>query len=312
MKTPQSFEDFENALKNENTLLQNTENIKSYVYSEQPKVKKYRKYSFSFKTVAVFLVLFIFTAGIASFANSKIIQLKNKKGEPIFESEVTSDDFLNNTPNYYLLYEKQIEEESHKYEPGEVFHLFTYNQDGGIEVVPYEKPKICSNIEQVKELTPKNFKFPEMLPDGYSFEKAYVFYRCDYPGVNEEIKEKLDEAIKDGKNYYFEKSKLPLKLGSVVINYKQDNKGGNLLYVSADYALSVIVPYDTASAEKIESGGMEFIYMDRNDPEDMDFIYFAEEDETENRTIAYEIGFYNNKMSGLTKEDVIEFAKSFK
>lgn len=312
MKVLQSFEDFENALKNENTLCQNVENIKSFVYSKQPKVKKNRKYSFSLKTAAAFLTLFIFTASIASYANSKIIQLTNKKGEPIFESEVISDNNLNKGPNYYQIYNNEMKAESYKYEPGEVFFLVTYNDEGNIEAVPYQKPKICTNIEQVRELIPKSFNLPEKLPEGYHFESGYVFYRCDYPEVNIEMKEKLDEAIKNGRNYYFEKNKLPLELGTVSITYRKGDKMDNPLHVDIGYALGVSIPYGTASTEKIESEGMEFIFVDRNNLEDMDYVYFADEDEIEDRTIAYDIGFYSNEMSGLTKEDIIEFAKNFK
>jgi RNA polymerase sigma factor (sigma-70 family) len=168
-----------------------------------------------------------------------------------------------------------------------------------------------NSIDELKKNVSMDFKLPETLPEGISFESAEVWYKLDIDYRNERDKynkltqELYNEAKSTNKDYAYRIIKASTHIDHIYLNYKYSENAGFNLEISKNKYLSYY-DFDPNSAKKIKIHKSDAIY-DFSNPTNLSIILPDTIADKENPIIYRVYGFQAN-----LKDSVIEMLKNLK
>jgi hypothetical protein len=206
------------------------------VESGHIKTRKKRVWFQSFVMYGSAVALILIFIGVGSYASSSW-NLSDHHGNSILQLKPSSSDIPST-------YDEKLNQIRSQLEPGEAVAVYIVKDNPNKIVVSLSNPYRYTDVENLKKDFPVDFKTPNLLPIGYSFEYGHIEYHPEYPNLEEIFK----EAKRTKQDVVIQKLKLTDKPGSIRLQYSKNGKKEIILVISPlegeEYYIPDLIHYD--------------------------------------------------------------------
>lgn len=301
-----------------------TEKVLDAIYAKQNQTEVVKVK----KRIGFFLIVGLVVGASSVFAAVEVLQLKNEKGNVVYEVSKTSDqqklspkqlDVLNKAMEESKRVSDIVNKVLQGVEQGKAVAIYTVPKipdvpgeltyDNGkqpnIDVV--SKPFDLTNQRDLQEKLGKQIVIPAELAGGFRFKEGSVLFK---PEKNYDVKAMKAEAEKNKKEYVVHEVKMSNVLDQTFVSY-ESTKGGVVVNVMNKEGLAedgtITAGGNHDNAEKVMVGDNEAAYTTKKMPDgDMNKQISWIKNGT---SLGYHVWTFSKDI---TKEDLVKWQRTFR